>query len=471
MSIKIYNPAIAVTLFKMIKRVNGVAQRYAGLRRQIDLTPYLGEGGAVRTSKSLSAPAGGFTISFPDQPDTTSGDTFYALIEPMDMVEIRMARNPGQYAGGKLPLIMRGFVSTVRRVESMGADGKPERFVVVSGQDFGKLWNINQIFWPMIAATNADLLAFWQVGAAVGMAPAIYTASEFVTKMVGVMNKKVAALAAFASQTVAPFSVSATVPEGVTLPPQQAAIGEGNYWQILTTFADKPWNEIFVQDLEAGPQVVYRPVPYKDINGNFIMPGAVDPGTTSIDISQVVSLDMGRSDERVANIFWVDPTNLGLGSGGGITSASLATAANLDFSHQNNDPNLFGEKVMECQTQLYGGQTAIASPPAGQASANDSLMAWWTERFSQLKLLNRDNSIWEDGSANVQGLETIKPGTYLNITRGAITTTQYIEEVDHTFIPFQAWTTSVRTVRGDGFLVRDKFAGNAFWAEGRPGVY
>jgi hypothetical protein len=44
-------------------------------------------------------------------------------------------------------------------------------------------------------------------------------------------------------------------------------------------------------------------------------------------------------------------------------------------------------------------------------------------------------------------------------------------QVDHSFVPFQSWTVSVQFIRGDGFIVRDKFTGNAFWAEGRNGVY
>jgi hypothetical protein len=473
MSIKVYDPAVSVTLFKLIKRKDGVAQRYAGLRRQIDLTPFLGEGGSVRTSKSITQPAGGFTISFPDQPDATSGDTVYALVEPMDMVEIRMARNPGQYASGKLPLIMRGFVTAIGRPEAMGADGQPQRFVTIEGQDFGKLWLINNIFWQSIEETDGALLSFWQVGAAAGIAPAIYTASEFVSGMVSAFNKKLAPLVAFAAPAVVPlFSAVTSVPEGYTLPPQQAGLGEGSYWDILTAFADRPWNEIFIQDTEAGPQVIYRPVPYKDTNGNFIMPGAADPGTVAIDIAQVISHYPKRSDEKVANIFWVPPENLVLGSGGGVTAASLVNGTVFDFEHENDNPLLYGQKIMRAQSNLYGGSSnALGVAPSDQDAANANVTVWWNNRVSELRALNQDNSVWEDGSMTIQGSETIKPGQYLKLTRGSLVTTAYMTQVDHMYVPFQSWTVGVQFIRGDGFIVRDKFTGNPFWAEGRNGVY
>ena len=439
MAIPVYDPGITVTLFKMIKRVNGVAQRYAGLRRQLDLTPLLGEGGAVRTSKNIQGqPAGAFSISFPDQPDTITGDTLYALIEPMDMIEIRMARSPGQYASSKLPLVMRGFISTVTRSEAMGTDGTPQRFVIVSGQDMAKLWLINAVFWPALAITDPELIAIWAIGASIGMAPALYMASSFVQGMVGVLNKRVADLAALAQQTVLPFTCIASVPEGYIVPAQESQITAGSYWDIVTSFADQPWNEIFVRDAEAGPQVIYRPVPFKDINGNFIMPGAVDPGSFKVDISDVISMDVSGSDERIANIFWTDPTNYVPGSAGGVTAAAVANGSELDFQHQNNLPTLFGRKILTASSNLQSGTlNALASAPEDQNQANGDLIAWWQNRNNELKLLNRDNSVFEDGSATMKGSELLVPGQYMKLTRGALTNTSYAVQVDHNFMPFQ----------------------------------
>ncbi len=99
------------------------------------------------------------------------------------------------------------------------------------------------------------------------------------------------------------------------------------------------------------------------------------------------------------------------------------------------------------------------------------MIAWWQNRNNELKLLNRDNSVFEDGSATMKGSELLVPGQYMKLTRGALTSTSYVVQVDHIFMPFQGWTSTVQFIRGDGFLMRDKYAGNPFWAEGRSGPY
>lgn len=142
MPVKVYRPAVTVTLFKMVGRRDGQAERYAGAERELDLTPFLGDQGTIRTVKDLHQPAGAFTITIPDQVHRGSGDSLYGYIEPMDMVEIRAAREPHRFAGGKLPLLMRGFISSVRRPEGIGKDGTPQRVVVLQGHDMGKLWMI-----------------------------------------------------------------------------------------------------------------------------------------------------------------------------------------------------------------------------------------------------------------------------------------------------------------------------------------
>ena len=253
------------------------------------------------------------SISFLDQVLPTINDSAYALIEPMDMIEIRMARNPSLYAGGKLPIKMRGFVSSISRVETIGDDGSPARQVVITGQNFGKLWQINSIFWQIAYSQDLPLLTLWRVNAITGMDVAFESASVYMQDFVNkVMNPKIAQMAAFANRQVLPFTTNCTVNQGQVTPPAMTTLSEGNYWSILTTFMDSPWNELFIQDIESGPQLVFRPTPYKDLNGIFIMPGAVDPGTVAIDISDVTSISVARSDDNVANYFWVDPNTSSL---------------------------------------------------------------------------------------------------------------------------------------------------------------
>ena len=82
-------------MFKMVGRTRaGLAHAFTNADASIDLTPYLGVGGSVRTTKGIREPAGTFSLSFPDQMHKTLGDSLYGLIEPMDMIEIRASRHP-----------------------------------------------------------------------------------------------------------------------------------------------------------------------------------------------------------------------------------------------------------------------------------------------------------------------------------------------------------------------------------------
>jgi hypothetical protein len=184
MTIPVDEPQISVMLSKMISRVNGVAQRYAGAQRTIDLTPYLGEGGSVQTYRSLAEPVGTFTISFADQAIPTILDSAYALIEPMDMIEIRMARSAAPYAGGKLPINMRGFVTSIERIETIVDDGAPQRQVVITGENFGKLWQINSVFWQVALEQGDPFLTVYALNAYLGLTVKFESASQFVEEMV-----------------------------------------------------------------------------------------------------------------------------------------------------------------------------------------------------------------------------------------------------------------------------------------------
>ena len=65
----------------------------------IDVTKWLGEGSVVRVHKSVRGEGGVFSIDFVDQLMAPLQDTLSALIEPMDMFEIRFAGDAYKYAG------------------------------------------------------------------------------------------------------------------------------------------------------------------------------------------------------------------------------------------------------------------------------------------------------------------------------------------------------------------------------------
>ena len=112
------SPEIDIWLYKTIGRSTldgnwAVSDRYQGKDEYIDLTTFLNLGSSVRTTKSVREPAGGFSITFADKAQESWGygelETVYGLIEPMDVIEIRMWGGMGPRPL-LLPIVMRGVV-------------------------------------------------------------------------------------------------------------------------------------------------------------------------------------------------------------------------------------------------------------------------------------------------------------------------------------------------------------------------
>lgn len=71
------------------------------------------------------------------------------------------------------------------------------------------------------------------------------------------------------------------------------------------------------------------------------------------------------------------------------------------------------------------------------------MLQWWQARAHLLKLMNRDNAVFEGGSALVRGEEGLVPGKYLRLTRGELVSENYIVSVAHTFTVLgSGWTST-----------------------------
>lgn len=440
---------------------------------QIDLTRYLTENDSVKTVKSLNQPGGGLTITLADQLASEIEDTIYALIEPMDLIEIRASRHQEDFAGQDLPLIMRAYVSSIQRDESIGDDGTPQRQIVVRGIDSGKLWQIQEVLFEFLQSSGKAFLDPYGMQAAIGIDGGPLPVGQYMQKLVGYMNTKVEELAAYGHQLIPSFTLASTVTEGLAFL-QASANKQGPLWGYVEGFADRPWNEAFLLDEEAGPVLHFRPAPYKDLNGNFIMDGAVDPGSFDIAAVEILSMTTVRSDARVGNFFWVPPGDGSLESNGSLTAASLANASPVDTDYPNNSPTLYGEKMMRYETQLM--PSSVTYPPSmlpigDRSAANQAYVSWYVLRGNQLKAMNRDNSVLEEGSATVNGREDLIAGQYARFTRGTVVSEAYVTQVAHVFLPLRSWVSQLSLERGTGFYSRSQATDVPFFAEGRQGPY
>ena len=294
---KVYQPQIRISLIKTRSRdtVSGTLPASSARYKEpriLDLTPYLSDGG-VRLHKSVREPAGAFSISLVPRPYDHDGkplmETLDRLIEPMDMVEIRMAHEPPSPSPSPSlsaaerrdwpPVVMRGFVSQVARSESI-ANGTPQRSIVVSGQDYGKLWQILQVFYLNNSGVGDNILhglQFFQKYASAADAKNMKAETFIHLVLDKVLNPYLAQMTALADQKggMPEFIVAKTSITGAVAPfgPGSAPSGTSVY-QLLSQFLDVgPFNELYIEDVGPDVVLVARPQPAWGGDGVALRPG------------------------------------------------------------------------------------------------------------------------------------------------------------------------------------------------------
>lgn len=480
MSITVYAPDVQVWLHKTIDRktTNGkdaVSTRYSGSagRQVIDLRPFLGDGSGVQTSKSVRDPSGGFSLTLVDKPDGTDGtfESLYGLIEPMDVVEIR-ARHGAPTGPGKAPIVMWGFVSDVSRAESAGGDGRPQRAVMVSGQDYGKIWQILQISYLQGYLVGAAYISGFALFEMYGL-PAVMGAGEMMSKSLeNIINPFLKGL--LPEKGRMPLEIKADVSkvaDAKVSPGIQTH--QGTIYEMLRYYGDVgPWSELFTEDREDGVYLVYRANPYilTDGTGKKVQSEAPEPVYVDIDQTELMSLQLSRSDANVSNYYWVQNSRFNLI---GDTFARQAAVATGDPStdlgnYANSAVRFYGPRVMVLETQ-QGGPDTPTMTSGGKAADVDRVGAsstdWMTRRRKVVADSNKDNVVLERGVMRMRGREDIRAGTYIRLRRGTMMASYYVVQVDHEFVPFQGFVTTAQVERGTGFMTRVADTGSPYFKE------
>ncbi|MDP3327208.1 hypothetical protein [Parvibaculum sp.] len=491
MAIPTFMPQISVVLKKNIGRgtVAGTiaaSERFKGTAREIDLTPYLWESGPVVVDKSVRQPAGMFSITLGDKMAAGEFESLYGLIEPMDVIEIRMARNTSKYLGAgfkkNMPIKMRGFVTRIGRDEVMGESG-PTRAIIVTGHDYGKILQIMQIAYLPNEVTGQRLLTYFKFFENYGIgAEPDKPSSAFVEEVVReVLNPFLADMRAAATKSDVSSGVSpvldiiadASVTKGVISPFGTNQWPGGTIYDMLTHYGDVgPWNEMFVEDREDAPYLVYRPNPFKDPSGTLIQEMRKAPASVTVYDEEVAVLSVARDDAAVSNYYWVNAQSYSLIGDPMLRVAAANSQPAASFylaDYPNSSPFLYGFRRMEVQTQQgprIDGQ-AEAVFESGQASGLEFI----SDRRAILVANNRDNVVFESGFSRIRGREDMNPGMTMKLVRGTdavgaargegVTSEFYVPAVRQEFVPFHGYTTTLTLERGTGFIERVQRDGGA----------
>ena len=472
--IRVNTPEISVVLRKIARNQSQKSSRFQRDQEPFDLTPYLTEESSVSISRGINQPSGTFQITMSDR-DVMHGrtrDSMYGIAEPMDVIEIRMARDAYEYNDAslypelgdiKLPLVFRGLVSEVRRDESVGGDGKPRRVVSISGHDWGKFLQIMQCKFIKGNPLQQNWLAN-MIQIHFGIEYKIIKAGDLVTDLTKKFVNE--ALSRYNSPgIIVPFEVdvSGADPRDFVMP-QGFGIFQGTLWEFYHVFGDLgPYYEMFIDDGEKFPKLIYRKPPYITAGGVSINPVSPVGKIVNVAPETVQRISVSRTDSNVANWFWVDHHRTALIQGFDQKMFAQAdNAFNSFVDTPNSAKEIYGIKTMEV-TSNHGFLSQGADAKTLQVDSI-GFNTYVRQKIAQLQSANQDNVVFEQGSLTLAGNEKIKVGQMLSVARGRNINQYYAQSVTHSFLPFRSFTTSVNFIRGTGFINRSTNEANQVWA-------
>lgn len=494
----------------MTEKVSAYQPRCYVLIGEYNLTPFLGDGARVITHKDLYAPVGKWEVAVPDKPyrdppEDPMGkvvDSFYGLIKPFDYCEIRMARATHEYKEKEPPIVMRGFVRSVTRDETMGPDGRPSRMVVIRGDDYGLFGEIATINALAAATMSQNILAAMRPmtfsidpNSIADMVPALMLEEMFLNDL---MNEQIRKLEGETRDSrIQEIKYDGKVTVGV-IPWTVVQSEQGTAWSVMMNFADTPWNELFIEDREDGPYLVYRPTPWRDYETGNLLPNMgqeikpedihlvnttagdiLDGGATSEQVFDLVRhASYTRTDQQVYNIFWVD-----VGTPILDTNKALAMAIQSNDSvawcnqtnWKNSKASIYGPRVLKKPSRQYPAEITVIPGTEHISQVNTSRMNmfdWQIKRREWLARANRDNVMFDQGSLTLRGNEHAKIGGYLNADRGKFWATHYVVQVTHSYIGNREFTTNIGFIRATNWWNRQiEKEPSPYLQEGRKGLY
>lgn len=482
MTVSVNTPQIRVTLIKTVNRKDNSVEVLIGDRnnRDIDLTPYLTEGSSVTTNKAINNPNGGFSIRLAAQMierlEGDSGgenpfhDTFYGLIEPMDVVEIRMSRV------GVPKMVMRGIVTDTSLSESMGADGRPSRTLTITGGDYGCILRMIQIYFLRGGNVDAMLhqMSLSYLQDIFGIKFVKMSGAKFVQEIVDrVVNKFIAGIDNNAMPGLL-VDIDGADPIDTVFPNGSQANPQGSMWSHIKKHGNLgPFNEAIIVDDESWTTLLYRKPPYTSLwTGDYIFPHT-SAESFAISAIDVTSITRARSEHDVANYYYVRNQRSELSTA---IDTTLMTIIG-DGSHLTKkdypscDVNLYGFRQMEVETnhsvELCPSIRGLEKADYERACAGYA--EYMRAQIKHLQDCNVDNVIFESGSIRCNGSPDYRPGMYFEADWGNDNTSSgYVTNVTHAFEPFKGYTCTLQYIRGDGFVKRARGMRPYFYG---PGVY
>lgn len=403
-----------------------------------DITSQLGEGCVIHTSKSIFEPAGSFTITLLDR--RRGDDSLYAQVVPMDGIEIRAAHDGKK----NLRCIMRGFVTSIRRDEEMGHDGKPVRRVTIAGQDVGKLWiTLGLYFLPFPEDQMKVLARLGPISKWVGDSQKGISGVDFVKLMTSTMGEDLQRIVGSSKMNM-------------TLKP--AGEGEGDIAAgVMQTANNITFYQFMSHNLDVGALYeLWMDDPGEgdvQVRWRALWSG---PAGLRITDDEIQSMSVWRDETRVSNWFWMWPRAAALLENATVRQESLAVGHGPQDARQYPEcaEQFFGFRKLEVESSMFPpGWTTHTDEPSKEKylAGKAGLTNWIRDRTQLLQDLNKDNARLERCTARLRGNEELRPGRWHKIIKGSRAFDYYAVRVEHEINLYGGFITTMQGERGEGF--------------------
>jgi hypothetical protein len=493
----------------------------------------------ITVDRRLGQPAGVFSLTLlpkrlPAPWNTRSWDD---VIAAMDFIEILIGVPPRN-----LRLVMRGFVDTVNRARDLSS-GKPRHVIHVAGRDYGKLLLVTKLYFfdslnprfslferfeaaasalfgwsgnptPPVTQTpkqNASRFTPEQVMGLLfhGANPTPPTTPPAAPPPTGSLTEGfyrpgereiLAAMAVLNNAGIPPMTLNS---DAASQDPWEQNLGTWNpvlfqqgfapltdLWSLLRVYQHAPWRELYVRDTWTGPELVYRPAPWLDFDGNPVQDVPNDPTlsgtleTWDMDEHDIVSTSLSRSESDVRNFFFCYPngfqqfaqhvqrapaltegfTDSPFQGNPYLVGVPGATdLAPLNDAYSFSDWRLYGFRPFEVPTPYFDWDTGILLKELYPMLR--AISAQGAEGARRLAQAFGHGDTLESGHVSLKGDERVEIGHYVRLWDPVVLGARYyIEGCRQTFhrgttqdgSPTEGrFLTDLLVTRGRGWLVRN----------------
>ncbi len=213
----------------------------------------------VRTAKFLSTPAGTFEMGLTFRElDEVDAAALSQVLVPDNLVEIKLDAG---LPSTTLKTVMRGWIVNVRPRTTIGANGRPNREVVVTGQDSGKFLLRHEIPGHLLTAFvmgDRELAHRLASGITFGGTVGQILQNIFQKLLVDLLPSPVVLREGIRLLTHPDLWPDGTVGRSADALVSYLSVSSvwernGKFWNVFKEYIDAPWNEAFgdyVEDID-----------------------------------------------------------------------------------------------------------------------------------------------------------------------------------------------------------------------------